>query len=72
MKALGRALKPPAAHSDFELSVGGSRLACNRSMIGNYPGCGQESPSPGGARSQGKGRKVNTGLREGSVYRVSP
>ena len=26
----------------------------------------------GGARSQGKGRKVNTGLREGSVYRVSP
>ena len=26
-------------------------------------GCGQESPSPGGARSQGKGRKVNTGLR---------
>ena len=26
-------------------------------------GCGQESPSPGGARSQGKGLKVNTGLR---------
>ena len=26
-------------------------------------GCGQESPSPGGARSQGKGRKVNTVLR---------
>ena len=25
--------------------------------------CGQESPSPGGARSQGKGRKVNTGPR---------
>ena len=33
MKALGRALKPPAAHSDFELSVGGSRLACNRSFV---------------------------------------
>ena len=26
-------------------------------------GYGLESPSPGGARSQGKGRKVNTGLR---------
>ena len=26
-------------------------------------GYGQESPSPGGARSQGKGLKVNTGLR---------
>ena len=26
-------------------------------------GCGQESPSPGGAHSQGKGRKINTGLR---------
>ena len=35
-------------------------------------GYGLESPSPGGARSQGKGCKVNTGLREGSVYRVSP
>ena len=28
-----------------------------------HRGYGLESPSPGGARSQGKGRKVNTGLR---------